>query len=115
MQVVELAACMCPARRFYDTTRLVNGVIASIRIGLQRTVERGQMGLRIDTLAVWRVGEPDCGGRCIAAGAIIAHIYPESPRLRHPLARRQHRYRCVIGMEFRGRHDVTRHGIDQWA
>lgn len=84
-----------PARHLDDgtglTAALVELVIASIAVGLEKAAEVGEMRARLLALTVGRV-EVD-GDRRIAAlpVAIIAHINPQSPCLGPARARRQHR------------------------
>jgi len=99
MDVVELAPRMCPACDFIDGAVAVEMMKSGIGIGLQRALEVLQVLPGMLALAIFRVGEPD-GGRGVFAGRpVVAHIGPESARLRLAIARREHRDRSVVGVE----------------
>ena len=59
VQIMKLAASVRPACRFRRTAALINEIEPSVGIGLQNAVEVGKVGLRMDALAVWRIGQPD--------------------------------------------------------
>ena len=52
MQVVEFAPCMSPAGGFQDRAALVEHIEAGVSIGLKHALEVGQVGLRVNALAV---------------------------------------------------------------
>ncbi len=59
MQFIELSPSMCPAGCFGYPPGFVNRLVSAIGIGLQRAAERFEMLLRMDALAVGRIGEPN--------------------------------------------------------
>lgn len=63
MDVMALAARVCPTGSLKDSPGLVDGVVARERIGLQRAGEVLQMRLRVHAFAVGRVPEPHGGHR----------------------------------------------------
>jgi hypothetical protein len=81
VDVVELAAHVCPAGHFGQRGRLPAGALvewakAGIAIGLQEAPELGQMRARMLALAIRRVAIDD-RRRCPAAiGPFIAQIHP---------------------------------------
>lgn len=61
LDVLELASNMSPASGFYDPAAFVEMMKARIAIRLQDAGEVGEMLSWMLTLAVFRVGEPNCG------------------------------------------------------
>ena len=113
MQVVELAPRVRPAGRFLNRAVLVEGVEAGVGIGLQHAVEVGQVRLRMDALAVGRVGKPHGRRRRCRRWPVVAHIGPQARRSGLAIARRQHRDRRIVGVQLCAGQDVAPNRIDQ--
>ena len=90
---------MCPARRFQDVTLGIQGIEAGKGIGLQNALEEFQLGLRMLSLAVGRIGEPDGGRDFVSGRPIIADIGPQPPGLGLAIARGEDRHRRIVGMQ----------------
>jgi hypothetical protein len=67
MDLVELAAGVCPTRDFVDLASFIQMVEAGVGIGLKRIPVELQMLSRVLTLAIGRVGEPHGRDSRIAA------------------------------------------------
>jgi hypothetical protein len=113
VRLVERASRVCPTGCFSHTPGFVDGPVAAVRVSLQCAAERLEVLLRMDALAIWRVGKSYRRRRHIGGGTIIAHAHPQATGLRLAVARREHRYRRVIGVEFRCRHHVTTQRLDE--
>src|SRR5271156_3137948 len=106
MNVIELAPCMSPACGFDDPAAFVEMMKSSIGIGLQNSGKGVQMLLRMFSLAILCVGEPN-GWRHIAARrSIVAHIGPEPRGFGLACAWSQHRNGRVITVYLRSREHV---------
>src|SRR5450432_2145015 len=90
MDVVELASGVCPTRHFIDPAIAVQVVQAGVSVGLQRSRVVLQMPTRMFSLAILRVGEPDCGSSGLCGRPIVAHIGPEAPCLGLAVTRREY-------------------------
>lgn len=106
VQFVELSPSMCPASCFGYPPGFVNRPISAVGIRLQRAVERFEMLLRMDALAVGRIGEPDGRRRHVTRVPVVAHVDPQPSGFRLAIARREHRHWRIVGMQFDGCHDV---------
>src|ERR1700728_2787695 len=113
VDVVELAAGMSPAGRLANPASVIQMMEAGIGVGLQRAREVLQMFPGVFALTVRRVGEPNGGCGAGACRTVIAHVGPEPARLRLPVARREHRYRRVVGVQLRGTENMTAHRFNQ--
>jgi len=56
-------------------------------------------------LAIRRESEPDGGCSRIVRWPVVAGIGPQPSELRPAVARREHRNRCVIGVQFANKAD----------
>lgn len=113
VQAVELAARVRPPYCFFHTTTFVQGAQAGVCVSLQYALELGQVRLRMDALAVWRIGEPDCRW-CEATGwPVVPHVGPQTIGFGFSIARREHRHGRIIGVQFNCRQQVLADRVEQ--
>lgn len=96
-----------------DRSVLEQSVEAGVRVGPQHAFELGQVVLRMDVLAVERVGEPYGWRHGIAGEPVIAHISPQARCFGLAFAGREHRNRRVVGVQLRDRQHMAPDRIDQ--
>ncbi|KVM94381.1 hypothetical protein WT07_28165 [Burkholderia stagnalis] len=72
------------------------------------------MLLRVDALAVRRIGKLDGRRSGIAGRPIVAHIYPQASGFGLAVPWREHRHGSIVGMELRRRYDVATQCVDEW-
>ena len=113
MDLVELAASVCPAGNFIDRAIAVEMMEPGIGVGLQAALEVLQMLPWMLALAILRVREPDSRRSIFAGGPVIAHISPETPGFRLATARRKHRHRRIVGVKLGSGEHMLLNRIDQ--
>jgi hypothetical protein len=113
LQIVEVTPHVRPARRVLDANICIELIESRVGIGLQRPAKLFQMLRRVLAFAIRRVGEPHGGRGGVARRTIIADIGPQASRLGLALARRQHRHRRVVGVQFAGGRHVATHRFHQ--
>src|SRR5271168_4516817 len=112
-QIEELAPDMRHARSFLYQAVFIELVEASVGVGLKDATEVCQVPLRMFSLAVRRVGEPDCRSIERTGGAIVANVGPEPARLGLAGAWSKHGNRRVVAVQLVGRQDVAAQDLDQ--
>ena len=112
VDLVELAPGVGPAGHFVDIAAFVKVMEAGVGVCLKRTLVEPEVLPRVLALAIRRVGEPYGGRGPIARRPVVADIRPEPSGPGLAVARREHRHRCVVGMQLAGSHDVIAHRID---
>src|SRR5271168_2050507 len=113
VDLVELTSRVSPAGNFDDRSTFVQMLEASIGVGLERTLVELEVLAWVLALAIRSVGEP-CGGcRRIARWPVVADIGPESSDLRPAVARREHWYRRVVGVQLACGHDMIANSFNQ--
>src|SRR5580692_8908582 len=113
MDLMKLAASVCPAGDFINGAFAVQMMEPCIGVCLQATLERLQMLPWMVALAILRVREPH-GWRGIFAGrSVVTHISPETPGLGLATARGKHRHRRIVGMKLGSSEHMLLNRIDQ--
>lgn len=113
MQFVELPPGIRPARRSGNASRFGDRLVAAVGIGLQRAIERFEVLLRVDALAVRRIGKPDGRRRGVARRPVVMHIHPQASGFSVAVAWREYRHGRIVGMELRRRNDVSTQYVDE--
>lgn len=112
-QVEELAPDMRHTGRFLDRAIFIELIESGIRVGLKDAAEACQMSPWVLSLAVRRVGEPDCRRIVRTGRTVIADIGPEPSGLGLARARSKHRNRRVVPMQLVRRENVAAQHLDQ--
>src|SRR6266567_5331839 len=113
MDLVELAACMRPARDFINGAIAVQMMEPCIGVRLKAALEVLQMLSWMLALAIFRVREPH-GRRGIFAGrSVVTDISPETSSLGLAAARREHRHRRIVGVQLGTGKHMLLNRIDQ--
>ena len=115
-QLEELAPTVRPAGAFDDLAVLapveVEPIVATVGVGLHQAAVGRKMTLGMLATAITRVVEEDRWSAVAAEWAIVAHIGPEARR--RAFAFRQHRHRCVVGVDALGGQNVFFDLLHDW-
>jgi len=101
------------ARCLPNLTAHVQLCITGECVCLQYALEVGKVSLRVFATTIRCVGKPDrrCFGR--TTGPVIANLHPKAAGLRPAIARREHRQRCIVGVNLGTAKCVAAHRVDQ--
>ena len=99
VDVVELAPDVCPAGGLHDQATLIQSAEPGIAVGLQHAAKPRQVRPRVLAAAVRRVAIAHCRRRRAGIGSLVAQVGPEPTGAGLARARRQHRDRCVVGVQ----------------
>lgn len=113
MNLMKLASCMRPAGHLVNPAVVVEMMKSAVGISLHGSCIMRKMLSRMFSLAVGRVSEPHGSRRIVAGGSVVPHIGPKASGFRLAVARRQHRNRCIVCMNFVGRQHMLAQRIHQ--
>ena len=104
---------MGPAGSFDDVAAAVDFRESRIAVGLQNAVKVTQMLLRVLSVAIGTVREPNCRRGLARRRPLVAHIRPQPPGLGFSAARSKHRNRRIVCVDDIGGKDVRTERLRQ--